>query len=188
MANFGPLAAENGSVVLDTPANFNGFRLLAALQHGTLVVEVSQTLRRWLLNRGRHLYSTWRPSRWALAHILVLVVSLAHVVLQLHFSASCVINGYVKLCTSNYLNCTSAESAGCWTSSWWATFFNTMALVRSSCLATSLSTPCLYVLSRTNKWVIVYTPQLSMQVIYRWTNIHNRFCLLLCTRITLAKK
>ena len=23
------------------------------------------------LNRGRHLYSAWRPSRWALAHILV---------------------------------------------------------------------------------------------------------------------
>jgi len=29
-----------------TPANFNGFRVLAALLHGTLVVGVSQTLRR----------------------------------------------------------------------------------------------------------------------------------------------
>ena len=28
------------------------------------------------LNRGRHLYSARRPSRWALAHILVVLVSL----------------------------------------------------------------------------------------------------------------
>jgi len=44
--NFGPLAAEIGSVVWGTPANFNGFRVLATLLHGTLVVGVSQTLRR----------------------------------------------------------------------------------------------------------------------------------------------
>jgi len=31
---------------LGPPANFNGFRILAALLHGTLVVGVSQTLRR----------------------------------------------------------------------------------------------------------------------------------------------
>jgi len=47
MANFGPLTAEIGSGVWGTPANFNGFRVLAALLHGTLVVGVSQTLRRW---------------------------------------------------------------------------------------------------------------------------------------------
>jgi len=46
MGNFGPLAAEIGSLVWGTPANFNGFRVLAALLHGTLVVSVSQTLRR----------------------------------------------------------------------------------------------------------------------------------------------
>ena len=46
MGNFGPLAAEICSGVLGTPANFNGFRVLAALLHGTLVVGVSQTLRR----------------------------------------------------------------------------------------------------------------------------------------------
>jgi len=40
MVNFGPLAAEIGPVVWGTPANFNGFRVLAALLH------VSQTLRR----------------------------------------------------------------------------------------------------------------------------------------------
>ena len=43
---------------------------LAALLHGTLVVGVSQSA---ALNRGRHLYSAGRPSRWALAHILVLL-------------------------------------------------------------------------------------------------------------------
>jgi len=46
MADFGPLAAEIGSEVWGTPANFNGFRVLAALLHATLVVVVSQTLRR----------------------------------------------------------------------------------------------------------------------------------------------
>ena len=70
MANFGPLAAEIVSLVWGTPANFNGFRVLAALLHGTLVVGVSQTA---ALNRGRHLYSAGRPSRWAFAHILVLL-------------------------------------------------------------------------------------------------------------------
>ena len=62
----GPLAAEILSLVWGTPGNFNGFRVLAALLHGTLVVGVSQTA---ALNRGRHLYSTGRSSRWALAHI-----------------------------------------------------------------------------------------------------------------------
>jgi len=45
--NFGPLAAEIGWLVWGTPANFNGFRVLVALLHRTLVVGVSQTLRRW---------------------------------------------------------------------------------------------------------------------------------------------
>jgi len=57
--NFGPLAAEIISLVWGTPGNFNGFHVLAALLD-------SQTA---ALNRGRHLYSAGRPSRWALAHI-----------------------------------------------------------------------------------------------------------------------
>jgi len=36
MANFGPLAAEIGSGVCGTAANFSGFRVLAALLQGTL--------------------------------------------------------------------------------------------------------------------------------------------------------
>jgi len=46
MVNFGPLAAEIVSLVWGTPANFNGFRVLGALLHGTLVVGVSQSLLR----------------------------------------------------------------------------------------------------------------------------------------------
>jgi len=34
MANFGPLAAEIDPLVWGTPANVNGFRVLAALLHG----------------------------------------------------------------------------------------------------------------------------------------------------------
>jgi len=44
--NFGPLAAEICWRVWGTLAHFNGFRVLAALLHGTLVVGVSQTLQR----------------------------------------------------------------------------------------------------------------------------------------------
>ena len=46
MVNFGPLAAEIDSVVWGTPANLNGFRVLAALLHGNPVLGVGQTLRR----------------------------------------------------------------------------------------------------------------------------------------------
>jgi len=47
VTNFSPVTAEICWRVWGTPANFNGFRVLAALLHGTLVVGVSQTLRRW---------------------------------------------------------------------------------------------------------------------------------------------
>jgi len=47
MVNFSPLAAEIGPVVWGTPANFNGFCVLAALLHGTPVLGISQTLRCW---------------------------------------------------------------------------------------------------------------------------------------------
>ena len=59
MVNFGPLAAEIVSLVWGTPANFNRFRVLAALPHSQIAA----------LNRGRHLYSAGRPSRCPLAHI-----------------------------------------------------------------------------------------------------------------------
>jgi len=70
MANFGPLAAEICWRVWGTPTNFNEFRVLAALLHGTLVVSVSQTLRRSAdgtiyIRQGGH------PSLLALIHILL---------------------------------------------------------------------------------------------------------------------
>ena len=65
-ANFGPSLPIWG-----TSAHFNGFRVLAALLHGTLVVAGGRQPNFAALNRGRHLYSAGRPSRWALAHILV---------------------------------------------------------------------------------------------------------------------
>jgi len=41
-----PLMAEIDPVVWGTPANFNRFRVLAALLHGSQVVSISQTLQR----------------------------------------------------------------------------------------------------------------------------------------------
>jgi len=41
MVNFRPLAAEIVSLVWGTPANFNGFGVLAALLDGTLVIYIS---------------------------------------------------------------------------------------------------------------------------------------------------
>ena len=64
MAKFVPLMAEISWEVWGTPANFNGFRILAALLHGTLVVGVSQTLRRWTegasyIRQGGHHVGHW---------------------------------------------------------------------------------------------------------------------------------
>ena len=64
MVNFSPLAAEIFSLVWGTPRNFKGFRVLAALLHGTLVVGVSQTLRRWTedatyIRQGGHHVGQW---------------------------------------------------------------------------------------------------------------------------------
>ena len=44
MVHFGLLAAETVSLVCGTPDNFNRFRVLAVLLHGTLVEGVSETL------------------------------------------------------------------------------------------------------------------------------------------------
>jgi len=110
MVNFSLPAAEIVSLVWGTPANFNGFRILASLLQRRRSTEANQTLHNvwplpWLirlyihfrrllfgiisvtarqsssrrqpnfaaLSTGRHLYSAGRPSRWALAHILVII-------------------------------------------------------------------------------------------------------------------
>jgi len=64
MVNFGPVTAEICWRVWGTPANFNGFRVLAALLQGTVVVGVSQTLQRWTegatyIRQGSHHVGHW---------------------------------------------------------------------------------------------------------------------------------
>jgi len=63
MVNFGLLAAEIDPVVWGTPANFNGFRVLAALLHGSQVPSERKP-NFAALNRGRHLCSAERPWHW----------------------------------------------------------------------------------------------------------------------------
>ena len=46
MVNLGPSTVETDWRVWGTPSYFNGYRVLAALLHGSQVVGVSQTLRR----------------------------------------------------------------------------------------------------------------------------------------------
>jgi len=58
MVNFGLLAAEIDPVVWGTPANFNGFRILAALLHGSQVVSPLMECRAVMLPR--------RETRWNL--------------------------------------------------------------------------------------------------------------------------
>ena len=64
MVNFSLLTAEICWRVWGTHANFNGFRVLAALLHGTLVVGISQTLRHWTegatyIRQGGHHVGHW---------------------------------------------------------------------------------------------------------------------------------
>ena len=64
MLNLGLVAAEIVSLVWGTPANFNGFRVFAALLHGSQVVSVSQTLPRWTegatyVRQGDHHVGHW---------------------------------------------------------------------------------------------------------------------------------
>ena len=69
MVNFCQLAAEIGPGVSGTPANISTVSRL-----GSVTARHSSSGRQpnfAALNRRRHLYSAGRPSRWALAHILV---------------------------------------------------------------------------------------------------------------------
>jgi len=64
IVNFDLLTTEIRWRVWGTPATFNRFRVLAALLHGTLVVGVSRTLRRWTegatyIRQGGHHVGQW---------------------------------------------------------------------------------------------------------------------------------
>jgi len=69
MVNIGLLMAEIHPVVLGTPAVFNGFR---SWQRYCRASSGGRQPNFAALNRGRHLCLAGRPSRFALAHILVL--------------------------------------------------------------------------------------------------------------------
>ena len=74
LLQYGELQRTSGwdrFVSLGDPTNFNRFRVLAALLHGTLVVGVSETLRRWTeganyTRQGGHHVGHW-------PHILVCI-------------------------------------------------------------------------------------------------------------------
>ena len=68
MVNFGALAAETVSLVWGTQQISTGF---APWQRYCTASSSGRQPNFTALNRGRHLYSAGRPSRWALAHILV---------------------------------------------------------------------------------------------------------------------
>ena len=63
-----PTSGWDRFVSLGYPSKFQRVSRLGSVtaRHSTVLVGVRQTA---ALNRGRHLYSAGRPSRWALAHI-----------------------------------------------------------------------------------------------------------------------
>jgi len=97
MVNCGPLAAEIVSLVSGTPANFNGFRFLPALLHGTLVVGVSQTLRRWTEGATYIWQGGHHVGHWPTFLVLIIIMQ-SSLFFQLHYS---VVSN--TLCTSEQL-------------------------------------------------------------------------------------
>jgi len=93
MVNFDLLAAEILWRVWGTPANFNGFRVLVALLHGTIVVGVSQTLRRWTegatyIRQGIHHGEHWPiflVLLWTTVAITVAVINVQTIKCHLNF-------------------------------------------------------------------------------------------------------
>jgi len=75
MVYFAPLAAEINLVVWGITPNFNEFRVLAALLHGTPVVGVSQTLS--VEQRAPPMFG--RATTLGIAHILVFVTNLINI-------------------------------------------------------------------------------------------------------------
>jgi len=68
VVKFGPRVAEIDPVVWGTPANFNLSHLGSVTARQSSIGHQPNLV---ALNWGRHLYSSGRPSRWTLAHILV---------------------------------------------------------------------------------------------------------------------
>jgi len=107
-----PLAAEIVSLVWGAPANFNGFRVLACSD----TARQSSSGRQpnfAAFNKGRHLCSAGRPSRSALAHILVLYLFFHFVIFCRNTTVWAVVGFTGRLlCRSYNQHCHRAE----WTS------------------------------------------------------------------------
>jgi len=78
IVSFGLLTTEICWWVWGSPANFSGFRVLAALLHGTLVVGISQTLRRWTdgatyIRQGGHHVGHW-PTFLVIVMIIIMII------------------------------------------------------------------------------------------------------------------
>jgi len=90
MVNFGLLTAEIGWWVWGTPANFNGFRVLASLLHRHRSTEINQTL-----------YDVWpSPGRYTV-HFRGLLPLTEFCQGKIHFaSKSCVLLYWQRYCTA----------------------------------------------------------------------------------------
>jgi len=71
VVNFCPLAA-GVSLVWGIPANFKGFRVLAALVHGTPILGVSQILRRWTEGATYIWQGGHHVGHWSRFHLIML--------------------------------------------------------------------------------------------------------------------
>jgi len=111
MVDFGQLTAEIRSRVWGTPANFSGFRVLAVLLHGTLVVGVSQMcgVEQWapsILGRAAITFGIGRHSSIFIKFLSVLLLRIAIICKrQIYFSgAYCTINS-APLHSSGWYRC-----------------------------------------------------------------------------------
>ena len=84
-----PTSSWDRSSSLRHPCKFQGLSRLGSVTSRHLVVGVSQTA---ALNRACHLCSAGRPSRWALAHILVCVWNICMKYLRNHWTDLCQIH------------------------------------------------------------------------------------------------
>jgi len=99
MVNLGPLTAEIGSGVWGTPANFNGFRVLASLLQRRRPTEVNKTL-----------HDVWLSPR--LVQYIYILGALPLTECKIRFaSKSCVLTYWQRYCTT-LQQCSSAKLYG----------------------------------------------------------------------------
>ena len=121
MVNFGPLTAEIRLWVWGTPS-----KLKRVLRFGSINARHSSSGRQpnfAALNRGQHLHSAGRPSRWALAHILVKaflrVCGLYSIVIKSIFGCFNWVNLFILLLIVVRPNIVHAQQVCCsWSLSW----------------------------------------------------------------------